>query len=443
MSFSASAYPAVVSLYDARPFFEKALQFGVQHSIIPTEKLAAICADAPKGMLQITRYFDGSKFLRPDLEQAKDRIVNLVSLYLESISGGDLRLAAESLRDRSFLSHSKGGSDMLKALFALPAGTSFETESSSDISDKSKLTETEWLADWSLKSFADYRAELVQRRSLEPKRDAVIWLIKQLGLGSDKFKDLYPHPVEMDAIIRTALLMFSTKSTKFPDWTKFKKMIGVLRTRNRSAKARAAVRAAKTGNSSTKPWAFSVVIPKNLPEDLMTVVDDVQQSVVADLPKILNSSLSARRLFARDSEDDHPPLDGRYSWLEDIASEMHHHEHSVSRAWDKVTGGNCDDDSLLTLFVCVAAGAAPKTVLTEKAAAALVRKLQKPGSASGFKPELAGQYIVDHAPSQHQKAYLELWADFVEEAGSTLQSDSTYARKDALALLRRECHVTA
>jgi len=33
--------------------------------------------------------------------------------------------------------------------------------------------------------------------------------------------------------------------------------------------------------------------------------------------------------------------------------------------------------------------------------------------------------------------------DFVEEAGATLQSDSTYARKDALALLRRECHVIA
>ncbi len=34
-----------------------------------------------------------------------------------------------------------------------------------------------------------------------------------------------------------------------------------------------------------------------------------------------------------------------------------------------------------------------------------------------------------------------LWADFVDEAQNTLLSDSAYAQKDALALLRRECHV--
>ncbi|UUZ70651.1 hypothetical protein LP416_06290 [Polaromonas sp. P2-4] len=90
-----------ISLYDERPFFEKALQFGVQNRIIDQPKLDAICADAPKGMVQIARYF-GSEFLRPELEKAKDRIVNLVSLYLESTSGGDLRKAAESLQ-RSFV----------------------------------------------------------------------------------------------------------------------------------------------------------------------------------------------------------------------------------------------------------------------------------------------------------------------------------------------------
>ena len=42
--------------------------------------------DAPKGMVQIARYF-GTEFLRPELEKARDRIVNLVSLYLESTSG--------------------------------------------------------------------------------------------------------------------------------------------------------------------------------------------------------------------------------------------------------------------------------------------------------------------------------------------------------------------
>jgi hypothetical protein len=50
---------------------------------------------------------------------------------------------------------------------------------------------------------------------------------------------------------------------------------------------------------------------------------------------------------------------------------------------------------------------------------------------------------MDHAPLQHQEDYLQLWADFVDEAQSPLQSDSTHALQDALALLRRECHVKA
>ena len=85
--------PHAVSLFDARPFFEKALAYGVQHGIIDQTKLDAICQDAPKGMVQIARYF-GTEFLRPELEKARDRIINLVSLHLESSSGGDLRVAA-------------------------------------------------------------------------------------------------------------------------------------------------------------------------------------------------------------------------------------------------------------------------------------------------------------------------------------------------------------
>ena len=58
--------PHHVSLFDARPFFEKALAYGIQHGIIAPAKLEAINAEAPKGMVQIARYF-GSEFLRPEL----------------------------------------------------------------------------------------------------------------------------------------------------------------------------------------------------------------------------------------------------------------------------------------------------------------------------------------------------------------------------------------
>ena len=88
--------PSAISLYDARHFFENALQHGVQHGIIGTEKIETMRVESSKGMVQIARYF-GNEFLRPELENVRDRMVNLVSLYLESTSAGDLRQAAESL----------------------------------------------------------------------------------------------------------------------------------------------------------------------------------------------------------------------------------------------------------------------------------------------------------------------------------------------------------
>lgn len=435
MSMHPAVSPASISLYDARPFFEKALQFGLQNGIIDSQKLDAICTEAPKGMVQIARYF-GNEFLRPDLEKAKDRIVNLVSLYLESTSGDDLRKAAESLRDHSFLSRSKGGSDMLKALLALPESTSFDTNLGSSGLDEGGPTKG--LAEWSLRSFADYQAELARRLPIQQEKDAALWLAEHLGMDAAELEDEHTHA---EAVIRTALLVLSTQGTELPDWVAFEKMVAALRKKYRSAKTSATAQAGKAGSRRARPLTFSIAIPENLPDEFRDVVQAVQQSVVADLPQILDSPLPARALFAKDSDDHHPPLLGRYFWLEDMASEMAHHDRSVSRAWDKATGGNSDDGSLLTLFVCVAAGAAPKTVLSEKGAAALVRKIQKPGAKPGFNPDLTRQYILDHAPVQHQDDYLQLWADFVDEAQATLQSDSAYALQDALALLRRECNV--
>ncbi len=430
-----------VSLHDARPFFEKALQFGVQNGIINQQKLDAICADAPKGMVQIARYF-GSEFLRPELEKAKDRIVNLVSLYLESSSGGDLRKAAESLRDHSFLSRSKGGSDMLKALLALPESTSFDTNPGSDSLDDQARSHA--FAEWTLRSLGDYQAELARRSPIKQEKDAAIWLAGHLGMDAAELEDAHTHA---EAVIRTAFLVLSTQRTELPDWVAFEKMVTALRKKYGPAKTRAAAPVKKAGvgtdNGSARSLALSIAIPKNLPDDFRAVVEAVQQSVVADLPRILDSSLPVRALFAKDSDDQTPALFGRYFWQEDMASEVDHHDRSVSRAWDKATGGNSDDGSLLTLFLCVAAGAAPKTLLSEKGAAALVRKIQKPDARPGFNPDLTRQYILDHAPVQYQDDYLQLWADFVDEARPTLQSDAAYALQDALALLRRECHVKA
>lgn len=407
MSTYAAQQPSSISLYDARPFFEKALQYGLQSGIIDQSKLDAISADAPKGMVQIARYF-GSEFLRPELETARARIVNLVSLYLESTSGGDVRQAAESLRDQSFLSRSKGGSDMLKALIVMPQNSHFGMNERGGFTD----AHIPLLAKWSLRNLADYQAELSKRRQVADVIDAAIWLADELGMDAD---DLEEAGKDAEAVIRTALLVMACGRSKMPDWVAFEKMIEALRKKH-------------AGNVS----GFALELPKNLPVEFFDVVNAVRQSVLADGLKVLDASLPVRRLF-----DQTPAYMGRYFWLEDGLSEVDHHDRETSLAWSKATGGNSDDGSLLTLFLCVAAGVAAKTLLTEKTATTLVRKIQK----SGVDVQLARQYILDHAPAQYQGDYLQLWLDFVEEARQTLESDSVHAMNDALALLRRECNV--
>ena len=133
-----------------------------------------------------------------------------------------------------------------------------------------------------------------------------------------------------------------------------------------------------------------------------------------------------------------PAFVGRYFWIEDSLAEIDHFDREASFAWNKVTQGHSDDGSLLTLFLSIAAGSAHKTLLTEKSASALVRKVRK----SGWKPELANQFILEHAPVQHQSDYVQVWTHFVEDAQVTLISDRDYKLHDALALLRRDCNVS-
>ncbi len=396
-----------VSLFDARPFFEKALQYGAQHGVIGPAKLEAIVQEAPKGMVQIARYF-GSEYLRPELEKARDRIVNLVSLHLEDASGGDVRVAAELLRDHSFLSRSKAGSDMLKALIVMPQNSHFGMNERGGFADRHIAQ----LARWSLASYADYQLEFTTRQRVAQVVDAALWLADLMGVPADELQDAEP---DAEAVIRTALLVLATRRKEMPDWPVFEKIIDALR-----KKSPAAVAAA-------------LAVPNNLPDEYRTVVEVARQSVLADLPRLLDTRLPIRKLF-----DQTPAFMGRYFWIEDALSEVAQHDRERSAAWDKLTQGHSDDGTLLTLFLCVAAGATPKTLLTEKQAAALIRKIRKAGWAA----DLAHAYIESHAPQQHQDDYECLWQDFVAEAQATLLSDRDSKLGDALALLRRECNVS-
>ncbi|MEN9437047.1 MAG: hypothetical protein RIR09_1702 [Pseudomonadota bacterium] len=405
-----------VAVFDARPFFEKVLQYGIQNQIIDAAKLESINTDAPKGMVQIARYF-GTEFLRPDLERARERIVNLVSLNLEVSSQGDLRIAAQMLRENSFMSRSKAASDMLKALIAMPQNSHFGMNERGGFTDE----HIPLLAKWSLRPLPDYQIELARRSQVAQFVDAAIWMADQLGLDVSELEDAGK---DAEAVIRTALLANHCKRTEMPDWAAFETMIQGLR------KKYAAPAPAKT--APAKVPTFTLALPKGLPPAFKACVQSVQQSVLDDLPRILDTSIAVRKLF-----DQTPAFLGRYFWQEDALTEVDHFDRAASAVWTKATAGHTNDSSLLTLFLCIAVGSAAKTVLTEKSAGTLVRKIRK----SGLDASLAHTFIAAHAPPECQADYATLWDDFMEESLPTLRSDMDYALNDALSLLRRECNI--
>jgi hypothetical protein len=86
----------------------------------------------------------------------------------------------------------------------------------------------------------------------------------------------------------------------------------------------------------------------------------------------------------------------------------------------------------------VAAGNAPKVLLTEKAASSLIRRIRK----GNWQASLASDYLSAHAPEHHLADYLKLWAAFVAESQASLLSDRDPKIHEALALLRRECNLS-
>lgn len=414
------AASSALQLHDARPFFEKALVYGVQHGIIDAERLAALNADAPKGMVQIARYF-GSEFLRPELERARDRIVNLISLHLLETTEADLAKAAVLLRDHSLLSRSKAGSDMLRRLIAMPESSNFGMAGYAD-------ADVPLLGLWSLRSHADYRAELARRSRIAAAIDAALWMAEQYDLDADALQE---SGADAEAVIRTGLLL-SALAPRAADWphpTAFEKAVNVYRKKAPAANA------------------VALKLPAGLPAELHGVVQAERDTVQADLRKLLDPATSLRPLMRPTSA-----FRARYFLIDDPLAEVDEYHRSLdeldageellqpaSKTWTKTVQGNDDEHSLLTLFLCVAAGAPRKTLLTEKTAASLVRKMRK----SGLDAALAADFIRAHAPGARHADYLALWSTFVQDAHKTLLSDMDYQLHDALALLRRECNVGA
>ena len=391
-----------LAVFDDRPFFERALAFGARNGILSEERIASIAEDGPKGMVQIAEYF-GTQYLRPNIDEARERIVNLVSLYLEESSGGDLEKAAQSLRDGTFLSHSRGGSEMLKELWAMPEDGSFGI--------MVKQSQKAFLADWSLRSIGEYRQTLNERQEYQLTIDTALWFADELGM---------PHAeiatVAVESVIRSAVLVHLCSGTaaSLPNATEFVGMLATLRTNGVPGKGRKRVAALLR----TLPDAYQPVARKELKK--------VEKE---DLPKILDSSRALDKLI--------PELEPLYFLRDFGPEEASQYDAAVSADWQQITGGKVDDNSLLTIFLCLGSDTPPRTVLSTRSARTLISKIRKDGLQR--QPALA--FIRALAPYAMQDDLEALWNELFPELENALLHPSDGAADQALAFLKENCNI--
>jgi hypothetical protein len=394
-----------IALIDQRPFFETALRYGVQRAIIPSAKLSAIEAEAPKGMVQIAQAF-GSQYLRTEIELARQRIVNLVSLYLLETSQGDLEIAAKLLRDNTFLTLSRGGSGLLKALFAMPEYALLGQGMKGKVED--------FLEAWSLKdSPQDYRKALDHRKQNVLEIETAFWFGEELELSRAYLKE---EDVEAAAVIRSALLLrlFGNEDTCLQNQLEFAALIETIR----------AMPAAKRNKH------IAGIDLGDVPPEFLPVTERILDEIKAhDLPVLQDKKASLDKLVFT--------LKDRYYLRDYEIEDTSEYDALVSKEWTRLTKGKTDVDSLITLFLCIAAGTTPKTTLTERAAKSIAKQFRE----QGFPHELATQWIQTSAPHEKQEGLLEDWHNFVEEANRYVLDDWDTTYSGALRFLSMHCHI--
>jgi hypothetical protein len=400
-----------LTTFDNRPFFDKALRYGVQQGILTPERLQSIQTDFSKGIVQIANFF-GTAHLRPELELALHRMVNLVSLYLEEMSGGDVRIAAASLRDKTFLSHSKAGSDMLKRLHAMPEDTLIVGRQVSPESQRTYL-DKETAAD--AISLAKYQSDLVMRQEHQNTIDFALWLAKKMGVSRNDIDDA-------DSLIRSAMLVFFVDQAelKLPTRTAF---VGLIK----------AAKQAKAKLDENRLNAFLKEAPTEFQQLARRAMDGF---IARDLPQIRASSSTADKLlYGRASEV--------YFVNASLDDDVRDYDRLVAREWDRVTRGEADDPAVVaTVCFFVATGLPPKASMLLREAKEIIRIFR----TSGFDSQAVIKFVDDHAPEAIREDLQKSWEDDLKREAEEQLADSDPNWPDthmerALEYLRKTCRV--
>jgi hypothetical protein len=394
-----------VATVDRRPFLEKALCYGVQHGLIDPIKCQMIVQDGAKGTVQVAQYF-GTSHIYADLDNARKRIVNLVSLYLEDQHADNLVRAAESLRDNSFLSHSRGGNEMLKKLHVMPELPVFlgsNAQGLKEFQDERTLAKPITLA--------AYRKELKRRQDNMSGIAAARWFAKDMGVPLAELDF-----VSADMVIRTALILrLCGKEGKCPSPYEFRQMIETLR-----------AKALVSGKIN-----LSKSMLDDIPQEYRPVVDGIKREIEKhDLRLLLNTAAALDEVLNE--------FKSCYFFRESGLEDIDQFDAFVSKEWLQLTKGKEDIYSRQTLFMCLAAGIKPKTTLSDIEAKAVIRQVRE----HGFDSVAVSALIKASAPIEIKQDLLAWWeGEFSAEAKERLMDQSRSKYNEALEFLRDNCNI--
>ncbi len=401
-----------LSAYENGPYLEKALRYAAQHQVLNQEGLAAIINDAATGSVQIAEYFGNSSHLRQHLEDAKNKMVSLVSLYLEHTCDSDLFQAAQLLKDKPFRTLSRGGSQMLKALYALPEDNYFGSPRLESEAEFLKKQLTKGM------TVTKYRKHLKDGTLTKLKLNFATWLLKQLGANISAFSELHA-PVEH--VIRTCILSLTygakkavSKGANFPDesalfetFTAIRKEWGFI-------------------GDVTSSKKFLSDIPPEFNEYALQTLASIEQD---DIPKIVNASIALQVTFDQLKVT-------QYFFLYNPMDAISKFDQMQADEWLTMTGGNEDDAALLTLLLCSAAGMKLKTSLKASEAKKALLAIRMNGL---LEDEVVK--VIDQAPHDEIDQLTALWQDFIEEAKPYFQDKSDDKLVQALPFLANRCQI--
>ncbi len=365
-----------VTTVDSRPFFEKAVRYGLEQGLLTQDSMSKMVAEAPKGIVQIADHF-GTAYLRTDLETAATRMANLISLYLEDSSNGDLRAAAISLRDNTLLSHSRGGSEMLKRLHAMPGETSLHPRKVDPLAQKLFVNERSFAFPISV---ASYREQVRQCQANQMRIDFARWLARQMNAQQDEYEDF-----SAEEVIRSAMLVLFVggKALEIPSKSQFVGLVETLRK--------------KTFKSS--PAALDSFL-REAPEAFDELTRQAMQGFIDDvLPRLKSTEKSPDEIL-------HAEAQGAFFIREVAEEDVVAYDKIVAREWVRITKGNADDPAVLaTIFLNVATGHPAKASALLKEAKAIIQSYR----AQGFDSNAVLKFVDDFAPFEQREDLKAMW----------------------------------